>query len=348
MTTAGSLGTPGSLFDSRYELLKHLGSGKSGDVWQAIDRRLGRTVALKILAGTDEDAVWHEATRLTDLSASPHILDVHNAGLAIDVPYLDTALAELGTAATAAHPYGLPADRAVHTIRGPLQGLELCHQRGILHRDVKPANIFLTDTGGAQLGDFGLAVFMDPNGHAKATGDPDIRAPETLKGAPHTRSADVYGAGLSLYALLTGSLPHSIDAAGGFPAHKANVLAGMPDIRDAAPHVGIPLAKAVRNATAADPAGRYPTAADFDAALGALPRLTRDITRTAPHSDHDRCWQAIRKNDSHVIDVCQAGPDTTVRHRDSGTRVRRLCTTATTAQGRLVALRRAFDHLRAH
>lgn len=342
--------TFGELFDGRYELVRDLGSGTAGQVWEALDKRLGRTVALKILAGTDEDAAWHEGTRLTDLK-SPNILPVHSAGLAVDVPYLDTELAELGTARQAAAPRGIESERAVRLARGVLRGLALCHQRGVLHRDVKPANVFLTATDDARLGDFGQAALMDAAGTAKATGDPDVRPPDVLKGARHDACADVYGAGLTLYALLTGDLPHSIVAAGGFPQHRMNVLGGMPDIRDAAPHVGTSLAKVVRKATAAKPADRYATAAEFDAALGALPTSAWEFRPAEPHSGHDRCWEATRLHDRHRIDVCASGAATgkrtvEVRHQSSGNRVKELCSNAKHDEALIKRLRAAFAGLR--
>lgn len=340
----------GDLFDGRYELIAQLGSGTDAEVWKVRDQRRGHIVALKILAGTDEEAAWQEATRLTELK-SPHILPVYNAGLAVDVPYLDTELAQLGTAKDASQPMGMPPERAVRLVRGVLRGLELRHQRRVLHRDVKPANVFLTHTGDAQLGDFGRAALMDPQGTAKAIGDPDIRAPETLKGARHNAAADVYGAGLTLYALITGDLPHHIEAAGSFPAHKANVLAGMPDIRDAAPHVSGPLARVVRKAIQMKPADRFPTAAEFDAALGALPKSGWSFQRVIPHDGHERCHEAVRQSDGHVFDVCvvpgsSPAREVVVSHRGSGNRVKALCGAGATNKAVLVRLRKSFNGLR--
>lgn len=350
MTLGGPSMSIGQLFDNRYELLSQIGSGTDGDVWQAVDRRLGHVVALKILEDTDEDSAWHEARRLTELK-SPNILPVHNAGLAVDVPYLDTELATLGTAKSAAEPYGMAPRRAVRLTRGALRGLALCHQRGVLHRDVKPANVFLTATDDAQLGDFGRAALMDSAGTAKATGDPDVRPPETLKGGRHDVVADVYGAGLTLYGMLTGSLPHSIKAAGDFPTHRANVLAGMTDIRDASPHVSRALANVVRKATAAKRADRYQSAAEFDTALGSLPRANWDFCRVAPHTGHDRCWEAVRLHDRHTVDVCcmslaSGVTEVLVRHRESSNRLRDLCGGAKDEQTLLIQLRKTFDGLR--
>lgn len=301
----------GDLFAGRYRLEgAPLGSGTSGEVWRAEDTHLGRVVALKILVDTEEDDAWQESRRLTTLE-SPNILRVHNADLAIDVPFIDSALAECGTAADEMVPVGMAPARAVHLTRGALRGLQLCHDRTILHRDVKPANIFIGATGDAQLGDFGCAGLMTAAGTAKPHGDPDIRPLNVLKGAPCSAASDVYGAGISLYAMLTGFLPYSIAAAGDFKAHRENVAAGMPDVREVAPHVSISLAKVVRMATAPKAADRYATAAEFSAALARLPVVQADIRRiegkSAPDLDHDnhvRCWRVERRSDGGLIYVC--------------------------------------------
>lgn len=346
MTEDGEAAKDAELFAARYELLELLGRGTSGEVWRARDTRRGHLVALKVLHDVEPEAAWHEATRLTELKFSPNILGVNNADLAVDVPYLDTDLAELGTAKDACEPNGLPVGRAIQIIRGALRGLQLCHDHRLLHRDVKPANVFLKANGDSQLGDFGLTMIMDEQDSAKVGGDPDVRAPETMKGARHTVVADVYSAGVTLYAMLTGSLPFSITTAGGFQPHKENVLAGMPDVRDVAPHVSTALAKVVRKATAIRPADRFQSAAEFDAALGRLPTLTHEFSRGDAHPGHARCWTVTRLRDGHVVDVCEAvnGRVSTVtaRHASSGNKVSGLGGSANGAARSAVLLRRTF------
>lgn len=345
----------GDLFAGRYLIEARLGDGAYGEVWRAKDRHRDQVVALKILSSTQPDDAWQEARRLTELE-SPNILRVSNADLAIDVPYIASALATRGTAADEMKPLGMAPARAVHLIRGTLRGLQLCHDRRILHRDVKPANIFIGGTGDAQLGDFGCAALMAPDDTGNPHGDPDIRALEVLKGGSCTRSSDIYSAGLSLYAMLTGSLPFSLAALGDFKALREAVTAGMPDVRDVAPHVSLGLAQVVRKATAPKPADRYGTVAEFSAALAKHATAHADIWRVEPssaahldHVGHDRCWTAVRRHDAQMIYVCvdPSGRkwDVLVR-RSSGRRANTLCRSGLNSSATTVHLRRIFDQLR--
>lgn len=347
--------TPNDLFAGRYLIEARLGDGAYGEVWRAKDQHRDQVVALKILSSAQPDDAWQEARRLTELE-SPNILRVSNADLAIDVPYIASALATQGTAADEMKPLGVAPARAVHLIRGTLRGLQLCHDRRILHRDVKPANIFIGATGDAQLGDFGCAALMAPDDTGNPHGDPDIRALEVLKGGSCTRSSDVYSAGVSLYAMLTGALPFSLKALGDFKALRHAVTDGMPDVRDVAPHVSLGLAKVVRKATQRKPADRYGTAAEFSAALSRHAAAHADIRRVEPsaalhldHAGHDRCWAVVRRRDDQVIYVC-VNPsgrrfDVLVR-RSNGRRMNALCRSGLTSSATTVHLRSLFGTLR--
>ncbi|MDP3950539.1 protein kinase, partial [Microbacterium sp.] len=102
MTTASILAVPATgLFVDRYRPTERLGGGHFGEVWKADDTKTGRTVALKLINPfrTTPDMAWEEATRLTSLE-SPHLVRVHGAALAIDVPYIDMALAPGGSTKT--------------------------------------------------------------------------------------------------------------------------------------------------------------------------------------------------------------------------------------------------------
>jgi serine/threonine protein kinase len=348
--TAGGAGRAGGdIFDGQYELLEKLGSGQFGEVWKAKDQRLDRVVALKLLNDPDEDAAWKEGQRLTELK-SPHILPIYNAGLAIDVPYLVTEYAPGRTVADLITPAGIAPRRAVEITRAVLRGLELAHQRRILHRDVKPSNIFRRANGDAQLGDFGAAAIMDSNDSAKGYGDLDIRSPEVLKGGRLTATSEVYSAGVTLWAMLVGRLPIEFDPTAGFAPHKAAVAAGVADIRDAAPGVSLTLAKVVRTACAVSPKQRYATVAKFDDALGRVKEVSADVVALPSHAGHRDCWEVRRLSDGHLHTVCVevsagGGIEVVTRHAVSGNRVTKLSRATRNERAVLVALRRAFDAL---
>lgn len=339
---------PGDRVAERYELIELLGQGRYGVVWKVHDHNRGRESALKLMFNTGEADAWREATLLTRLE-SGHILPVRNAHVAVDVPYIETAIAERGTAEAALSPHGLEVTRAVRLTRGMLQGLELCHQRRLLHRDIKPSNVFLTATDDAQIGDFGVAAIMETDGWAPPHGDPDIRAPELFNGGMATASSDVYSAGLTLWAMITGHLPFDYWSDEDMPRHAADVLKGPPAIRDLAPHVSRSLAKVLKTAIEKEPAKRYATAADFDHALAKLPRVKVTIAPIAAHAGHEACWTVRRIKDGQVINVCHSVANAhkiDVRRNPTGSHMRRLCAEVGTLADARVKLRDVFDKLR--
>lgn len=333
------LGRPGELFDDRYRLQALIGQGGFGEVWRAVDTYRSsepafesQTVALKLIKTRDRAATWQEASILTALK-SDHILEVNNADVYVDVPYIDTDLAATSLDKRAT-PLGVEPEQGVAWMRRALRGLELCHQHRLLHRDVKPGNIFLTESGSAKLGDFGNVALMDANGRADVGGDHLIWAPEFFWGEGASVASDIYAAGVTLYALLTGAMPYTgykqlADLAEAVVAGKHQPL------RDVAPHVSIALADKVKTAMSLNPTSRYTSAAEFDNALALQPRARRFIP-TAVHTGHLRCWTAVGKGaDVHVCTVEGANRrnvSIVSAHADSGRRITRLCCDTTPAQ----------------
>ncbi|MEO2105152.1 MAG: serine/threonine-protein kinase [Actinomycetota bacterium] len=288
------LGDPDEgLFDGRYELLGPLGGrGFYGEVWRAFDTTTGRTVALKLLDAnetTPEDA-WREATSLTSLE-SPHLLRVFGAAMAMDVPYIDTEIAEGGSLEEVASPLGVTEHLAARWGRQIAIGLSVCHRAGLVHRDVKPANVFLNAQGDALLGDFGKAALLDEERTAGCDGDPQIRAPELLKGARCTPESDVYAAGMTLHALLAGRLPFRFADFGGFKELREAAVQGPPAIRDVAPQVSRQMGRIVTRATAVDPSDR-PSADEVAWALARVAVGSRYIQEVTPQSGQGREWLA--------------------------------------------------------
>ncbi|BBZ65155.1 hypothetical protein MINS_05840 [Mycolicibacterium insubricum] len=318
----------GDRIANRYDLKQFLGAGTYGEVWRAFDRNRGYEVALKLILNRDSGATWREATILTALR-SEHIVEVHNADQAVDLPYLATDLAECSLDVRA-QPWGVEPGLAVDWMRRALRGLDLCHKRGLLHRDVKPHNIFLARNGSAKLGDFGIAALMDGTGTADAHGDVRIKAPELHSGGRSSVQSDIYSAACTLYGLVAGRLPYEAGDSVDDILHGKYV-----PVRDRAPHVSQALAEKIRKGMALDPADRYLAAADFDNAL-AIDDRHRIFTPQAPHNDHLRCWHVTgRGSDLHVCITGQPRArrySIETRFTKSGNRVRAHCMDTTESQ----------------
>ena len=169
-----------TIWAGRYEIRGELGGGGHGTVYRVRDLKIGRDLALKLLQHTgDESIVVREAHALTALE-SPHVLRVFNAGIHRDVPFIATDIAELGsTEDRIADGLGVEPAFAIRWVRQALVGLDYCHRMRVLHRDVTPANIFLSALDHALLGDFGVAVNLDAEDSAPTGGNSKL---------PRTRS----------------------------------------------------------------------------------------------------------------------------------------------------------------
>ncbi len=205
--------------DGRYRLEQRIGVGGMSEVWSAHDEVLDRPVAVKLIAPAREEqddrverirAEARSAARLVH----PNVASVHDFGTAEtagrEVPYLVMELAEGET--LAAHLRHGPLDWriAVRVCAEVCAALSAAHAHGIVHRDVKPANVILGPAGVKVL-DFGIATpsgAADPTPDGMVVGTPAYLAPEQLDRAPATPAADMYALGVLLYYCLSGRLPY--------------------------------------------------------------------------------------------------------------------------------------------
>ena len=205
----------------RYELERSLGTGGMGEVFVATDRTLDRPVALKRLPGAltdDPDArkrFFREAQALARIN-DPNVVSVFDAGEDDGRPFL---VMELVQGATVADELRAGArftpERASAIGAGTAGGLAAAHAQGVVHRDVKPSNIFLTAKDHPKVGDFGIARVergdMTLTMTGQAFGSPPYIAPEQATGGPVDARADLYALGCVLYHMLAGHPPFEGD-----------------------------------------------------------------------------------------------------------------------------------------
>jgi serine/threonine-protein kinase len=253
-----------------FELEAPIGRGGMGTVWRAKHLKLGRTVAVKLLpedlaASPEFRARFEREARVLAMLDHPHIVTVHDFGQDGDQSWIVMEHVQ-GEPLSKAMP--LPIGRAVEVMLQVTDALAYAHARGVVHRDVKPANILLDARGRAKVSDFGIARIVAPDARGwtvtrtdEAIGTIGYLAPEVLKGAPPDPRMDVYSLGVLLYELLTGRLP-----AGAFDPPPA------------------PLDKVVLRALAQDPAKRFADAGEMHRELArvATELLTAARGETAP------------------------------------------------------------------
>jgi serine/threonine protein kinase len=259
----------GELIAGRYELEKLVGSGGMSNVFRAHDRLLERTVALKILHEQytrDDDYVErfrHEARAVAQL-AHPNIVTVIDRGEQegrqfIVFEYVDGEnLKELSNRGP------LDAREAIRLALQIARALAFAHERGLVHRDVKPQNVLLNEDGQAKVTDFGIARSLDVHGMTQTgtvLGTSDYIAPEQARGQKVDPKTDIYSLGVVLYELLSGEVPFSGDNFVAVAMRHVNEPA--PSVLDRRPDCPPRLDLAIQRAMSKDPEDRFESMGDF-------------------------------------------------------------------------------------
>jgi serine/threonine protein kinase len=251
-----------------YEIEALIARGGMGAVYRARQLSLNRPVAIKLLPfdlGMREDFAERfrrEAEALARLQ-HPHIVAVHDFGQADDGHYFMVMELVGGTdlATRLRNEGALPLDEALRIVRQVCEALQFAHQRGVVHRDIKPGNVLLDAAGQVKVADFGIAQFAQDEAAGDLTmtgallGTPDYTAPEQLivSGTVDHR-ADIFSLGVMLYQLLTGQLPRGV---------YRPVSEIVPSMRG----LDVVLARAMQS----DPARRYGQVFELSAGLTAAP-----------------------------------------------------------------------------
>ncbi|MDZ5447685.1 serine/threonine-protein kinase [Micromonospora sp. 4G57] len=245
-----------------YRDLTRIAEGGFSTVYTAYQETLGRTVAVKVLRADARDPAAQQRFRseceLTGrLTGQPHIITTFDAGTTQDqrfyiaMQYLPNGSLANRLAATGP----LPVAEVLHVGEAIAEALAAAHAAGILHRDIKPGNILISDRGEPVLSDFGIAGLMQPSGSVPAF-TRGHTAPEVLEGRPPTVRSDIYALGSTLHTLLASTPP-----AGNAP--------GVPDLNRA--DVPAALLTLLQRTLAADPTDRPGDAARLAAEFKALP-----------------------------------------------------------------------------
>jgi hypothetical protein len=260
-----------------YEIGTELGRGGFGVVLAGRHKQLGRAVAIKELPPglAGDPAVRQrflaEARVLASLD-HPHIVPIYDFVESGGVCLLVMEALPGGTVWSAFSEKGYPPAAACAVVMVACAGLHHAHQKGVLHRDVKPENLLLTMNGQVKVADFGIAKVLGDN-DALATnageilGTPAYIAPEQAQGGLLGPQADVYAAGVMLYELLSGKLPFPEDG-GGLAIVYRHVYEQPTPLLQVAPAIPPGLAEVVMRALARQPADRYASAEDFAVAIG--------------------------------------------------------------------------------
>jgi serine/threonine-protein kinase len=284
----------GDTIDGRYTLRREIARGGMGAVFEAEQKITGQVVALKLVHGEvgrlreAQERLLREARAITKVRHSG-IVRVFDAGICPEAgPYL--AL-EMLTGRTLdgilAARRALPIADAVHAVRQICDALAYVHARGVVHRDLKPNNVFVALEEGSEvvkIFDFGIAALSDRAGGRKLTqpaevlGTPEYMAPEQLFCEPGLdHRSDVYAAGVTLYECLTGDVPYT----GGYAQviKQIAMRRKLPPLRMMRPEISPELDAVVAQAVAISPAERFQTATAFREALVGATGFASGATR---------------------------------------------------------------------
>lgn len=294
-----------------YEILSSLGAGGMGEVYRARDPRLGRDVAIKVIASDDTPSAdrvqrFEQEARAVAALGHPNILAVHDVGTHEGQAYVVFELLDGETLRDRLQRGPLPVRKAVELGFQIGQGLAAAHARGVVHRDLKPANLFLTRDARVKILDFGLAKLVEPTApeaSQEATptvtgaflGTPGYAAPEQVRAAPVDHRVDLFALGAVLYEMVTGQKAFK-------GATAADTLSAVlnrdPPSMDGASGGGgeaVPAAleRVVRRCLEKDPEERFQSARDVAFALEALAGTSATTAGPAPAGVRPKAWRGL-------------------------------------------------------
>ena len=274
----------------RYENCERIGRGGMGDIFLAHDRQLGRNVAIKVLAerfasdASVRERFTREALTAARLSGHPHIVTLFDVGEWNDRPFIVMEYLAGGTLGDRLRKGTPPAPKAFEWLEQAAEALDAAHSAGIVHRDVKPANLMFDARGELNVVDFGIARVLDQTTAGMTLpgtilGTSGYLSPEQANGEEATAASDIYALGVVAYELVTGSRPFARSSATAEaaahihePVPSAAARAGLhPDVDDV-----------FARALAKDPAARHESATELVEDLRTAFDAGEQMTGTIP------------------------------------------------------------------
>jgi tetratricopeptide (TPR) repeat protein len=295
---------PAAFGNGRYQVKRFLGEGGKKKVYLAMDTLLDRDVAFALIKteGLDDvgrERVRREAQAMGRLGAHPHVVSVFDLGEEEGQPFIVTELMGGGDVEgliEQAASHRVPLAEALRIADEVCQGLEFAHAKGVVHRDLKPGNVWLTAEGTAKLGDFGLAVSLDRTRLTRAgmmVGTVSYMPPEQATGGQVTPRSDLYSLGAMLYELVTGRPPFVGDESVAIITQHLNTPPVAPSwhVPDLAPGLEALILRLLEK----DPGKRPATASDVRLGLAHASQTLADpaVAATGVRSDEDRASDGL-------------------------------------------------------
>jgi serine/threonine-protein kinase len=271
---AGLVFGPGQSFGDRYTIVDEVGAGGMGQVYKAIDRNLGRTVALKLIrpglaARPEALQRFRRELALAQQVTHPNVCRVHDLGEVAGCFYISMEHVDGQTLDDLIRSMGHLSPRQTAALgRQIAAGLQAIHERSIVHRDLKPGNVMVDRSGHALVMDFGMAYHPEADkltGAGAVMGTLAYLSPEHARGQPTDRRSDIYAVGLILFEMLTGRRPPADEQA--LPLALRDSGERCPPPSRLVPEVPAALDAVVLRCLEREPGRRFATASDLEHAL---------------------------------------------------------------------------------
>ena len=274
--TYGESSSPPGYYDTRYEIREEIGRGGMGIVYLATDTELGRPVAIKFLPGElaiDEEAVklFRQEARAAAAMNHPNIVHIYDVGMLGGRPCLIMEYVAGKTVREVMRSRGrgpagaLPTRRVAEIARDMCIALGYAHASGVIHRDVKPGNILISETGEVKLMDFGISKVLEAgrgDGMTQAKGTPQYMPPEQILGREVDGRTDLYALGISMFEMCVGQRPFL-----GNDVVDQQLHSPIPDPRQHKPDLPEAFVMLMHKACAKSPNDRYGNAQEMANAL---------------------------------------------------------------------------------